>query len=97
MKGSVVRFAANVATVLFAVVVILQLLLAASILPITMAWGGTQSILTPTLRLASLAAAGILLFFAYVIRRRAGLIGDTNISITIKILSWIITAFLWAI
>ena len=94
MKGSVVRFAANVATVLFAVVVILQLLLAASILPITMAWGGTQSILTPTLRLASLAAAGILLFFAYVIRRRAGLIGDTNISITIKILSWIITAFL---
>jgi fucose 4-O-acetylase-like acetyltransferase len=94
MKGSAVRIAANVATVLFAVVAILQLLLAAGILPVTMAWGGTQPVLTPTLRFASLLAAAILLFFAYVIRRRAGLIGDKNISTAIKILSWIITAFL---
>ena len=71
--------AANVATVLFVVTIILQLLLAAGILPITMAWGGRQSVLTTTLRIASLAAVAILVFFAYVIRRRAGLVGaETN-------------------
>jgi hypothetical protein len=94
MKGSTVRLAANVATVLFIVVIILQLLLAAGILPITMAWGGLQSELTPTLRAASLVAVVILAFFAYVIRRRAGLVGDKPPGTGIKILSWIITAFM---
>lgn len=92
--GSVVRIAANVATVLFFVTIILQLLLAAGILPISMAWGGRQSVLTTTLRLASLAAVAILVFFAYVIRRRAGLIGADTIPTTIIILSWFITAFM---
>ena len=93
-NGSVVHIAANVATVLFVVTIILQLLLAAGILPISMAWGGQQSVLTTTLRLASLAAAAILGFFAYVVRRRAGLVGYETIPTTIKILSWFITAFL---
>jgi hypothetical protein len=86
--------AANIATVLFGIVIILQLLLAIGILPVTMAWGGTQTELTLGLRLASIAAAGILAFFAYVIRRRAGLAGDPPPSTLIKILSWIITAFM---
>jgi hypothetical protein len=64
------------------------------ILPITMAWGGRQSALTPGLRAASLVAVAILAFFAYVIRRRASLIGKTPPSRMIKILSWIITAFM---
>lgn len=91
---SLVRIAANVATVLFVITVILQLLLAAGILPVSMAWGGQQPVLTTGLRLASLAAAAILAFFAFVIRRRAGLSGDAPIPTTIKILSWLITAFL---
>ena len=91
---SAAAIAANVATVLFAIVIILQLLLAAGILPVTMAWGGTQTELTLTLRLASVAAAIILAGFAYVIRRRAGLIGDPPPSTAIKILSWVITAFM---
>lgn len=91
---SAVRIAANVATVLFVVMIILQLLLAAGILPISMAWGGQQPVLTTGLRLASLASAAILAFFAYIIRRRAGLVGSAPPSRAIKIISWLITAFL---
>jgi hypothetical protein len=84
----------NLATVLFAIVIVLQLLLAAGILPITMAWGGRQSELTPGLRLASLGAVVILAGFAYVIRRRAGLLGEGPPSTLVKVLSWVVTAFL---
>ena len=91
---SAATIAANIATLLFAIVIILQLLLALGILPVTMFWGGTQTELTLGLRLASVAAAIILTLFAYVIRRRAGLIGDPPPSTLIKILSWVITAFM---
>ena len=93
-KRSAASVAANLANILFAVIIILQLLLAVGILPITMAWGGRQPVLTTGLRLASLAAVAILVFFAYVIRRRAGLLGDIPPSRTIKVLSWLITVFL---
>lgn len=93
-KRSAASIAANVATVLFAIVIVLQLLLALGILPVTMAWGGTQTELTPLLRLAGVAAAIILALFAYIIRRRAGLIGDAPPSRAIKIMSWLITAFM---
>lgn len=91
---SLARIAGNLATVLFGVTIVLQILLAAGIVPITMAWGGLQPVLTTGLRTASLVAAVILAFFAYVIRRRAGLIGEFPPSRAIKILSWLITAFL---
>ncbi len=85
---------ANIATFLFGVVIILQLLLAAGILPITMAWGGRQPELTISLRIASIISAILLGVFAYVIRYRAGLLGKTKIPVSIKVISWIITAFL---
>jgi hypothetical protein len=84
----------NLATILFALVIVLQILLAVGVLPITMAWGGRQSVLTPGFRLASLAAVVILASFAYVIRRRAGLLGQGPPSLLIKILSWIVTAYM---
>lgn len=93
-RTSIVRIAANVATILFVLTIILQLLLATGILPISMAWGGRQTELTTPLRIAGLAAAVLLGFFIYVIRRRAGLIGDMPIPIITMILSWIITAFM---
>ena len=93
-KRSATSIAANVATVLFAIVIVLQLLLALGILPVTMAWGGTQTELTPLLRLAGVAAAIILALFAYIIRRRAGLIGDAPPSRASKFMSWLITAFM---
>lgn len=92
--GITARIAATAATVLFAVVVFLQLLLAVGILPVTMAWGGRQDELTLSLRFASVVAALVLASFAYVIRRRAGLVGSAPVPITIKVLSWIITGFL---
>jgi hypothetical protein len=83
-----------VATVAFAVGVISQLLLAAGIIPITWAWGGTQTTLTVPVRLACLAAAVILAVSAYVIRRRAGLSGAGAPGRAIRILAWVITVFL---
>jgi hypothetical protein len=87
------RIAGNAATVLYAITIILQLLIASGILPITMAWGGRAPVLTTNLRFASLASAALLLFFIYVIRRRAGLVGVGPIPIIIKFLAWLITAF----
>ncbi len=88
------RIAATAATVLFAVVILLQLLLAAGILPVTMAWGGQQDTLTFSLRVASLVAVFVLGCFIYVIRRRAGLIGPEPIPVSIKVMSWVITGFM---
>jgi len=85
---------ANVATLLFSVVIVLQLLLAAEILPVSMAWGGRQSILTPSLRISSIIAAILLGLFIFVIRYRAGFMGNAPIPLVILVASWIITAFM---
>ena len=92
---STAQIAGNIATLLFAVIIILQLLLAIGILPVTMAWGGSQTVLTPTLRLAHVLSALLLAGFAYVIRRRAGLFADARPSRLIKIIAWVVTAFLF--
>jgi hypothetical protein len=94
VSQSTARITGNIATVVFVVVVILQLLLALGILPVTMAWGGSQTVLTPSLRLASVIAALLLTGFAYVIRRRAGLFAHARPSRLIKIIAWVITGFL---
>ena len=89
------RRAAQVATAAFGLVIVLQLLLALGVVPISMAWGGTQTTLTPALRLASLAAAVILALFAYIIRRRAGLTGAGRPGRLVAVLAWLTTAFLF--
>jgi hypothetical protein len=94
VSQSTARIAGKIATLVFAVVIVLQILLALGILPVTMAWGGRQTVLTPTIRLAHLFAALLLAGFAYVIRRRAGLLVDARPSRLIKILAWLITGFL---
>ena len=50
------RTAADIATAGFGITMLLQLLLAAGILPSTMAWGGTQPVLTVSLGITSLVA-----------------------------------------
>ena len=90
---SVIHTATKVATVLYGLTAFLQLLLAGGILPVTMAWGGRQPVLTPGLRISSLVAIVILVFFAYVIRRRAKLIDGVSVPTFIKILAWVITAY----
>jgi hypothetical protein len=85
---------ANITTFLFVVVVVLQLLLAVGILPISMAWGGRQSQLTVSLRIASIVSSVLLGAFIYVIRYRAGLASNDPIPVFIKVVSWVITAFM---
>jgi hypothetical protein len=91
---STARAAGNVATIVFLVVIVLQILLALGVIPITMAWGGSQTVLTPSLRLSGVLAAVILAGFAYVIRRRAGLLAHARPSNLIKILAWVITVYM---
>jgi hypothetical protein len=90
----IVQLSANIATALFGAVIILQLLITLGLLPISMAWGGRQAELTPKVRIASLVAAVILGVFAYIIRLRAGLVGAGEITLLIKILAWVVTAFM---
>ena len=84
----------NAAVGLLVLVMLLQLLLAAGILPVTMAWGGRNTELTPSLRFSSLIAIIILCYFAYVIARRSGILGSEPPSIVIKVLSWLVTVYL---
>ena len=93
-KTNYVQPAANIATLLFAVVMLLQLLIATGIVPISIAWGGRQTELTPSLRIASFVAVALLGAFIYIIRYRAGLAGSVPIPVFIKVTSWIVTAFM---
>ena len=94
VSQSTARITGNIATLAFLAVIVLQLLLALGILPVTMAWGGSQTVLTPSLRLAHILAALLIAGFAYVIRRRAGLLAQAHPSRLIKILAWVITGFM---
>jgi hypothetical protein len=89
-----IQTVANISTILFTLVIVLQLLLALGILPVSMAWGGRQSHLTPSLRIARLAAVVLVVAFIYVIRYRAGLLGVLPVPMSIKMFPWIITAFM---
>lgn len=86
--------AGNIATLLFLFFIGVQLLVAANILPVTIVQGGGQTELTLGLRLTSLGAAALLLFFAYVIRYRAGLLGRMPQPVLIKMLAWTVTGFM---
>jgi hypothetical protein len=90
LSPSAARAAANVAAVGFTLTAGYQVLLALGVVPITMAWGGTQSVLTTRLRLASLAGALLMGLLAYVIRRRAG----SHPPLAVKVLTWVITGLL---
>jgi len=91
---SVINISAHIASILFILVIIIQLLLAAGIFPVTMVWGGKHTVLTPGLRIASIISAIILGAFIFVIRKRAGVWGSKKSTMTIKIISWFITAYM---
>jgi len=94
-RASTGRLAGQVATAAFGLAILLQLLLALGVVPISWAWGGNQTVLTTALRLGSLVAAALLALSAYVIRRRAGLLGAGRPGKIMMILSWIVTAYLF--
>jgi hypothetical protein len=94
-SASAGRAAAQVATVAFALAILGQILLVLGVLPVSWAWGGGQTVLTPALQLAGLAAVIVLALSALVIRRRAGLLGAGRPGKVVMILSWIVTAYLF--
>lgn len=89
-----VQTTANIATVLFVFFIGFQLLLAVGLLPISMAWGGRQTELTPVLRLASIAAVILLGVFIYIIRYRAGLIDSVPAPTAIRVLAWVVAGYM---
>ncbi len=93
-KPNFVRNAANIASVLFSIFIIVQLLVAAGIIPISILWGGRQPELTPSLRVTSVVAAVILGVFIYIIRYRAGLVGSVPQPIIIRVLAWVVTGYM---
>jgi len=93
-KPNFVRNAANIASVLFFVFVVVQLLVAVGVIPISILWGGRQPELTPSLRVTSVVAAVILGAFIYIIRYRAGLIGRVPQPTLIRVSAWIVTGYM---
>lgn len=92
--GNLPKLAANIASILLTLFMGIQLLLATGVLPISIAWGGRQTELTPALRMASAAAILILGLFIYIIRYRAGLLGSVPTPTSIRVLAWVITGFM---
>ena len=64
--------------------------IAAGIAPVTIVWGGSQTMLTVGLRLASLAAAAILLGFARIVH--LGI--EQPERRYLKVLTWMIAAYM---
>lgn len=93
-NATLVKTAGNTATVLFAIFIGIQLLLATGILPVSIAWGGRQTELTPALRVAGIVAVFILGAFIYIIRYRAGLTGSIPAPTAIRVMAWVVTAFM---
>ncbi|MAT95534.1 MAG: hypothetical protein CL608_00080 [Anaerolineaceae bacterium] len=93
-KPDFVQFSANIATILFAVFIGVQLLAAAGIFPVSMLWGGRQTELTMTMRLTSVVAAVMLGVFIYIIRYRAGLVGSVPQPAAIRIAAWVVTGYM---
>lgn len=93
-KPLFVQQAANVATLLFLFFSGVQLLAAAGVVPVSMLWGGRQTELTPSLRLASVVAVLILGAFIYIIRYRAGLLGNTPPPTMIRVAAWVVAGYM---
>jgi hypothetical protein len=93
-KEKNVRVVANIVSVLLALVIAMQLLLAAGVLPASISWGGRQTEATTGFQITSIVAALILGVFIYIIRYRAGLLGKTPIPKGIRIGSWIVAGFM---
>jgi hypothetical protein len=82
------QHAAVVASTLLLLLALFQMLLAAGVPWGRAAWRGAHRVLPPKLRWASLAAAPILLFAAWVVLARSDLVAPGSSSYSIRILTW---------
>jgi hypothetical protein len=91
---SLIQTLGYAAVFLLVIVIVLQLLLVVGVLPISMAWGGSHTELTPALKGSSLVAVLLLLGFAYVMARRSGILGSLPPSTLIRFLAWLVAVYL---
>lgn len=89
------RIAGQIATGTFALAIGGQILLIAGVIPVSWAWGGTQTDLNSTVQIGGVVAIAILALSAYAIRRRAGLDGAGRPGRGLMLVSWLITAYLF--
>ncbi|MEJ2413383.1 MAG: hypothetical protein P8Y34_10395 [Anaerolineales bacterium] len=85
------------ALILLAILIVFQLLLTDGILPAEITWGGQLSEITPVFRFSSLGAILVLGGFAYVLARRSSILGTEPPSLLLRVVSWLITAYLFLI
>jgi hypothetical protein len=91
---SIHQYAAIVATVVLALGMCFQLLLAAGLPLGRAAWGGKHSVLPMKLRFGSLAATGILGVAAWIVLARGGLVGPGNGPMAVRVATWVFAGFL---
>ena len=86
------------AAALFAAIALFQLALALGAPLATFAYGGRavgdDGTLPPTYRLSSAVSAVLLVIFALVILIRAGVIGTSGDRMLVRVMSWVIVAFM---
>ncbi|ASS74186.1 hypothetical protein CIG75_03755 [Tumebacillus algifaecis] len=90
-----VQIPAIISSVSFFVVAAFQILLALGFPLGAFSWGGTHpGVLPPRLRFASLAAAGILLFMAYVMLSHTNVLASDLRFFPSQALIWVLTIFM---
>jgi hypothetical protein len=82
------QHAAVAATALLLLLALFQLLLAVGVPWGRAAWRGAHRVLPKKLRLASLAAAPVLLFAGWIVLARSDLVAPGSSSLWIRILTW---------
>jgi hypothetical protein len=91
---SYVPSAARVGSFIFAALAVFQLLLAVGLPLGAAAWGGQNRVLPRRQRLASVSAAVILVFAAYVLLAKAEIVVSTFPPRVLHIATWVFTAYL---
>ena len=94
-----IELAGNLATSLFILMILVQVGVASTVLPSTILWGGSQDVITVKLQIASMVAAALLAFMAFIINLRCSHATLDNLRTTappswLSRSSWFITAYM---
>mmetsp|Transcript_50897 Transcript_50897/g.75427 ORF Transcript_50897/g.75427 Transcript_50897/m.75427 type:complete len:155 (-) Transcript_50897:408-872(-) len=94
-----IEFAGTVAKCGFLLMAFIQLGIACGIIPVTIIWGGSFEELSPSLQLASVAAAVLLVFMTFVVNLRCSYATNHDLNTTVppcwvSLSSWVVTAFM---
>mmetsp|Transcript_11773 Transcript_11773/g.15528 ORF Transcript_11773/g.15528 Transcript_11773/m.15528 type:complete len:157 (+) Transcript_11773:21-491(+) len=94
-----VELAGKVAVSLYIFMIVIQIGVASTILPVNILWGGSQDVITVKMQIASLVAAALLAFMAFIINLRCSHATLRDLRMTtppswLSRSSWVITAYM---